>query len=98
MRNFQSAASRRLFKYSPRGASFEFRRGNFGEAYLLIGDPRGAFVNPRKATNASGIVRKLLDRIAGSARVKCGHHQKDTADEAEFHEIRGEFFRAIHRE
>src|SRR6202044_279596 len=72
------------------------RCGDFGKAHLLVGEPGGALVYPPEAANAGGVIRKLLDRIAGSARVQCGHPQKDTADESEFHQIRAEFLGAIH--
>ena len=78
--NFQSGGFENFLQIFGARRFFEFRRGNFGEMNLLVGDPRGILLDPGESACARGIVGKFLDRVTGGARVKCGHHQKDTAD------------------
>jgi len=79
------------------GGAFGFGKfggRNFAEGDLLLGDPRGVFVDPGEGLGAGGIVRDFLDGVSGGARRNGGHHKNDTADMEEFHGFRGFDFSA----
>ena len=71
--DLKSARREQLFQRLPTPRFVEFRRGNFRQANLLVGDPCGAFVNPLQAAGARRIARKFRERIVGCASGERGH-------------------------